>query len=232
MRTLIISVLSIVLFAGQAVAEEKKQMSEKEKLSYSIGYTEGNNMAGFFKAQSVEIDTEIMVKAFKAGLSGIKPALTEQEMRQMLSALQKNITAKQAAGMKEIAEKNKKAGEAFLAENKKKEGVITLPDGLQYKVLKDGAGKTPKATDKVKVNYRGTLIDGREFDSSYKRGEPATFQVNAVIRGWTEALQLMKAGSKWEVFIPSSLAYGEKGAGNMIGPDSTLIFEIELLSIE
>lgn len=232
MRVFIIAVLSLVFFAGQAVAEEKKPMSEKEKLSYSIGYTQGNNMTGFFKAQSVELDTNTVVEAFKAGFSGAKPVLTEQEIHQTLSELQKNIAAKQAEGMKETAEKNKKAGEAFLAENKKKEGVITLPDGLQYKVLKEGAGKTPKATDKVQVNYRGTLIDGREFDSSYKRGEPATFQVNAVIPGWAEALQLMKAGSKWEVFIPSSLAYGEKGAGHMIGPDSTLIFEIELLSIE
>ncbi|MGO9415574.1 MAG: FKBP-type peptidyl-prolyl cis-trans isomerase [Syntrophobacteraceae bacterium] len=232
MRVFIIVMLSLVFFAGQAVAEEQKQLTEKEKLSYSIGYAQGNNMAGFFKAQSVQLDTNIMAEAFKAGLSGTKPALTEQEMHQTLSEFQKNIAAKQAEGMKEIAQKDKKAGEAFLAQNKKKEGVITLPDGLQYKVLKEGAGKTPKATDKVKVNYRGTLIDGREFDSSYKRGEPATFQVNAVIPGWTEALQLMKVGSKWEVFIPSSLAYGERGAGQMIGPDSTLIFEIELLSIE
>ncbi len=232
MRVFVIAVLGLVFFAGLAVAEEKKEMSEKEKLSYSIGYTQGSSMAGFFKAQSVEVDTDTIIGSFKAGLSGAKPVLTEQDMHQTLSEFQKKIAAKQAEGMKETAEKNKKAGEAFLAENKKKEGVITLPDGLQYKVLKEGTGKTPKATDRVKVNYRGTLIDGREFDSSYKRGEPAVFQVNAVIAGWAEALQLMKVGSKWEVFIPSSLAYGGKSAGPMIGPDSTLIFEIELLAIE
>jgi FKBP-type peptidyl-prolyl cis-trans isomerase FklB len=232
MRVFIIAALSLVFIAGQAVAEEKKQMSEKEKISYSVGYTQGSGMAGFFKTQSVELDTNTVEDGFKAGLSGAKPVLTEDEMHQTLSELQKKIAAKQAEGVKEAAEKNKKAGEAFLAENKKKEGIVTLPDGLQYKVLKEGAGKTPKATDKVKVNYRGTLIDGKEFDSSYKRGEPATFQVNAVIPGWTESLQLMKVGSKWEVFIPSGLAYGARGAGQMIGPDSTLIFEIELLSIE
>ena len=232
MRVFVIAVLSLVFFAGQAVAEGKKEMSEKEKLSYSIGYTQGSNMADFFKAQSIKVDTDTIIESFKAGLSGAKPVLTEQEMHQILSEFQKTVAAKQAEGMKETAEKNKKAGEAFLAENKKKEGVITLADGLQYKVLKEGTGKKPKATDKVKVDYKGTLIDGREFDSSYKRGEPAIFQVNAVIAGWTEALQLMKVGSRWEVFVPSSLAYGASAAGPMIGPDSTLIFDIELIAIE
>lgn len=232
MRVLVIAVLSLILCAGQVLAAEKKEMSEKEKLSYSIGYTQGNNMSSFFKSQSIETDNDILVEAFKAGLSGAKPAMTEQDMREAVSGLQKNIMAKKAEAAKEAAEKNKKAGEAFLAENKNKEGVITLPDGLQYKVLKKGTGKAPKMTDKVKVHYKGTLIDGTEFDSSYMRGEPAVFNVDKVIAGWTEALQLMTEGSKWEVYIPSNLAYGGRGAGPMIGPNSTLIFEIELISIE
>ncbi len=233
MRVFVIAVLSVVLFAGQAVAEEKKQMSEKEKLSYSIGYTQGSGVAGFLKAESVEVDKNAVTEAFKAGLSGTAPVLTEQEMHQIISDFEKKIAAKKAELLKEAAAKNKKAGESFLAENMKKTGVVTLPDGLQYKVLKEGTGEIPKATDKVKVNYRGTLIDGTEFDSSYKRGEPAVFPVKGgIIAGWTEALQLMKVGSKWELFIPSSLAYGTRAASPLVGPNSTLIFEVELLSIE
>ena len=232
MRVFIIAVLSLAIFAGQAVAEDKKEMSEKEKLSYSIGYSQGSSMAGFFKAQSVDVDTNTMIEAFKSGLSGTTPALSEQNMREIIAGFQKDLAAKQAEHMKELSDKNQKAGEDFLAENKKKEGVITLPSGLQYKVLKEGTGEIPKATDKVKVNYKGTLIDGKEFDSSYKLQKPAIFQVNKVIPGWTEALQLMKVGSKWEVFIPAGLAYGKRGSPPMIGPNSTLIFEIELVSIE
>ncbi|HTZ18180.1 MAG TPA: FKBP-type peptidyl-prolyl cis-trans isomerase [Dissulfurispiraceae bacterium] len=232
MRVFVIAVATLALFAGQAVAAEKAGMSEKDKLSYSLGYTQGANMAGFFKAQSIDIDNNVLLDAFKAGLTGGKASLGDQEMRDTMSNFQKTLTAKRAEAMKETGEKNKKAGDAFLAENKKKEGVVTLPDGLQYKILKEGTGNKPTAADKVKVNYKGTLIDGTEFDSSYKRGEPAVFQADKVIAGWTEALQLMKEGSKWEVYIPSNLAYGERGAGPMIGPNATLIFEIELLSIE
>ena len=232
MKVIIIAALTLALCTVQAIAAEKKEMSEKEKLSYSLGYTQGSSMEGFFKAQSIEVDKNILIKALKDGLTGAKPSLTDQEMRDTMSAFQKNIMAKRTEAMKENAEKNKKAGEDYLAANKKKAGVITLPSGLQYKVLKEGAGNTAKATDQVKVNYKGTLIDGTEFDSSYKRGEPAVFQADKVIAGWTEALQLMKEGSKWEVYIPSNLAYGERGAGPIIGPNSTLIFEIELLSIE
>jgi FKBP-type peptidyl-prolyl cis-trans isomerase FklB len=153
-------------------------------------------------------------------------------MKETLAGLQKELVEKQAERTKQIADRNKKEGEVFLAENRKKEGVKILPSGLQYKVIKEGTGKTPKAEDTVVTNYRGTLTDGTEFDSSYKRGQPATFPVKGVIPGWTEALQLMKEGSKWELFIPSSLAYGERGAGNAIGPNATLIFEIELLSVK
>ena len=147
-------------------------------------------------------------------------------------AFQKDMMAKQEAKAKAAAEKNSKDGEAFLAENKKKDGVKSTASGLQYKVIKAGDGVMPKGTDTVSVNYKGTLIDGTEFDSSYKRGEAATFPVSGVIKGWTEALQLMKVGSKWQLFIPSNIAYGERGAGGEIGPNATLIFEVELLSIK
>jgi FKBP-type peptidyl-prolyl cis-trans isomerase FklB len=232
MRKFVVVVLALALFAGHAVAAEKKEMSEKEKLSYSMGYTQGTSMAGFFKAQFIEIDTDTFVGALKAGLSGAKSVMTEQDMRERVMALQKDLMAKKAEQGKAMAEKNKAAGEAFLAENKKKERVVALPDGLQYKIITEGTGTTPKATDKVKVNYKGTLTDGTEFDSSYKRGEPAIFQVDKVIAGWTEVLQLMKVGSKWDVYIPSNLAYGEHGTGMVIGPNQTLIFEVELISIE
>ncbi len=232
MRAFVVAVATLALFAGQVLAAENTAMSEKEKLSDSLGYTQGASMANFFKTQLVDVDNTVLLNGIKDALSGNKAPMTEQEIRDTVSNFQKTLMAKKAEAMKEASENNKKAGEAFLAENKKKEGVVTLPDGLQYKVLKAGTGNTPKATDKVKVNYKGTLIDGTEFDSSYKRGEPSAFQVDKVISGWTEALQLMKEGSKWEVYIPANLAYGERGAGNLIGPNSTLIFDIELLSIE
>lgn len=158
--------------------------------------------------------------------------MSEEEYRNTMANFRKEMMAKQQAQMKTKGEKNKKEGDAFLAENKDKKGIVSLPSGLQYKVIKEGEGDTPKATDKVTVHYRGTLIDGTEFDSSYGRGEPATFPVNGVIPGWTEALQLMNAGSKWQLFIPSKLAYGERGAGGKIGPNSTLIFDVELISIQ
>jgi FKBP-type peptidyl-prolyl cis-trans isomerase FklB len=158
--------------------------------------------------------------------------MTEQEVNQTMMNFQKDMMAKQQARTKELGEKNKKEGEAFLAENKKKEGVITLPSGLQYKVIKEGDGKIPTINDTVTVHYRGTLIDGKEFDSSYTRGQPVTFPVKGVIPGFSEALQLMKGGSKWQLFVASNLAYGERGAGEEIGPNATLIFDIELISIK
>jgi FKBP-type peptidyl-prolyl cis-trans isomerase len=164
--------------------------------------------------------------------SGGKLAMTDEQMRATMVDFQKSLQQKQAAAIKDMSDKNKKEGEVFLAENKSKEGVVTLPDGLQYKILKAGDGPKPSASDKVKCNYRGTLINGKEFDSSYKRNEPVTFPVNGVIKGWVEALQMMPVGSKWQLFIPSDLAYGERGAGADIEPNSTLIFEVELLSIE
>jgi FKBP-type peptidyl-prolyl cis-trans isomerase FklB len=158
--------------------------------------------------------------------------LSEQEIRETMAVFQKEMMARQEELSKKLGEKNKKEGDVFLAENKKKDGVKTLPSGLQYKVVKAGTGKKPKLTDTVTTHYRGTLIDGTEFDSSYRRGQPATFPVNGVIPGWTEALQLMEEGAKWELFIPSNLAYGERGAGRDIGPHATLIFDIELITIQ
>ena len=161
-----------------------------------------------------------------------KTLLSDKEAQEVMMTFQKEQMAKLNENARKLGEKNKKEGETFLAENKKKPGVVTLPSGLQYKILKEGTGRNPKATDTVVTHYRGTLLDGKEFDSSYKRGEPATFPLNGVIRGWTEALQLMKPGAKWQLFIPPQLAYGERGAGQDIGPNATLIFEVELIAIK
>jgi FKBP-type peptidyl-prolyl cis-trans isomerase len=224
-----IAAVGIILLAAQVNAQENRELkSPKEKISYIIGMDLGKN----FKKQSVEVDPDSLVRGLKDALSGAKSRLTEQEVREVMTAFEKEMKAKQEEMKKAAGEKNKKEGEKFLAENKGKEGVQTLASGLQYKVVKPGAGKKPKLTDTVVANYRGTLVDGTEFDSSYKRGKPATFPVNGVIPGWTEALQLMEEGSKWQVFIPPNLAYGERGAGQVIGPNATLIFEIELLSIQ
>jgi FKBP-type peptidyl-prolyl cis-trans isomerase FklB len=229
MKLLLTAVLGLILLVSQVSAEEKLVLKEqKDKVSYSIGMNIGNNL----KKQSIDVNPDALVSGIKDALSGGKALMTEQEVNDTLMAFQKEMAAKQAESLKELGEKNKKEGEAFLADNKKKEGVITLPSGLQYKIIKEGTGETPKLTDTVTTNYRGTLIDGTEFDSSYRREQPATFPVKGVIAGWTEALQLMKVGSKWQVFIPSNLAYGERGAGRDIGPNATLIFEVELLSIK
>lgn len=229
MKVLLTAVLGVALLAGQADAAEKTALkTEKDKISYSIGLNIGSNL----KRDSIDIDEDALTKGIKDGLSGSKPLLTEKEVQETMQAFQKTMMAKQAEKMKTMAEKNKKEGEAFLAENKKKEGVKTTSSGLQYKVIKEGTGKMPKATDTVTVNYRGTLIDGTEFDSSYKRNEPTTFPVNGVIPGWTEALQMMKTGSKYQLFIPANLAYGDRGAGQQIGPGATLIFEVELISVK
>jgi FKBP-type peptidyl-prolyl cis-trans isomerase FklB len=218
-----------VLAAGSAGAQEKPVLKDqKEKISYIIGMEIGEN----FKKQSIDIDPDILSRGIQDGLSGAKPLLSEQEAREVMTAFEKEMRSRQQAAQKAAGEKNKKEGEAFLAENKKKAGVKTLPSGLQYRVIKAGTGKKPAATDTVTTHYRGTLIDGTEFDSSYKRGKPATFPVNGVIPGWTEALQLMEEGAKWQLFIPSNLAYAERGAGRVIGPHATLIFEVELISIQ
>ena len=221
--------LGIFLIVNLGFAEEDAILkTEKDKLSYAIGMNIGNNL----KRQSMELNPEILSQGIWDSLTDGKTLMTEQEYRDTMTAFEQEMKQKQVAQMKELSEKNKQQGEAFLAENKKKDAVITLPSGLQYKVIKKGTGKTPKATDTVTVNYMGSLINGTEFDSSYRRGQPASFKVNGVISGWTEALQLMQEGAKWQLFIPSDLAYGERGAGRDIGPYSALIFEVELISIE
>jgi len=206
--------------------------TQKEKFSYALGMRTGQRMAESFKKQSVPFDPAILARGMKDGLAGGKTLLTDDEAQAAIKAVQDDVGKKQQEKMKEAGAANKKEGDAFLAENKGKEGVITLPSGLQYKILTAGTGPKPTASDTVVCNYRGTLINGTEFDSSYKRGQPATFPVSGVIKGWTEALQLMGVGSKWQLFIPSDLAYGDRGAGADIGPDATLIFEVELISIQ
>ena len=192
----------------------------------------GTGLGANLKKQSVEVDSNLVSQGLKDTMSGGKTRLTQEEAQSVLKEVQTEVQKQQQEKMKEAADKNKTEGEAFLTANKSKDGVVTLPSGLQYKILTAGTGPKPTASDSVKCNYRGTLINGTEFDSSYKRGQPATFAVGQVIKAWTEALQLMPVGSKWQLFVPSSLAYGERGAGAEIGPNATLIFEVELLSIE
>ena len=214
--------------AAPATSQPLVLKTDKEKLSYAIGMNIGQSM----KKDSLDIDPAILSRAIKDAVTGSKPAMTEEEARTIVTAFRTEMVKKQQAEAQKAGEANKQAGDKFLAENKTKDGVVTLPSGLQYKVIKQGDGPKPTASDTVVTNYRGTLIDGKEFDSSYKRGQPATFPVGQVIKGWTEALQLMPVGSKWQLYIPSSLAYGDRGAGGDIGPNSTLVFDIELLSIQ
>jgi len=191
------------------------------------------NIGKNLKRDSVEVDPAILVRGLKDALAGNKLLLTDEEAKAALTALQAEVRAKEEAKVKVAGVENKKAGEAFLAANKTKQGVVTLPSGLQYKIIKEGTGPKPTAEDTVLCHYRGTLADGTEFDSSYKRGEPLKIPVGGVIKGWTEAIQLMPVGSKWQLFIPSDLGYGDRGApGSPIGPNSTLVFEVELISIE
>jgi FKBP-type peptidyl-prolyl cis-trans isomerase FklB len=202
--------------------------TKKDKISYAIGADLGNKL----KQSSIDVDSAVLTRALKDVLGGGKPAMSDDEIRATLMDLTKDLQEKQAALNKEKLEKNHKEGQDFLAANKSKEGVVMLPSGLQYKILKAGEGPKPTAADTVICNYKGTLIDGKEFDSSYKRGQPATFPVGGVIKGWTEALQLMPVGSKWQLFIPPDLAYGDRQAGPDIAPGSTLVFEVELMSIQ
>lgn len=228
MKNLVLGI-TLAILATPAFAEDRPALKDtKDKVSYSIGLDIGLT----FQKQKMEINTDVLAAGVKDGLSGAKPLLTPEEVRQVMTQFSKDMREKTAAASKEAAEKNTKEGEKFLAENKAKAGVKTTASGLQYKVEKEGNGPPPKETDTVVVNYRGTLIDGTEFDSSYKRGEPATFPVNRVIKGWTEALQLMKPGAKYHLYIPSNLAYGAGGTGGDIGPNATLIFEVELLSVK
>jgi FKBP-type peptidyl-prolyl cis-trans isomerase FklB len=203
-----------------------------QKFSYALGMNIGNGLGGTLKKQSVDVDWNLVSQGLKDSTGAGKTRLTQEEAQAVLTEVQNEVRKQQQEKVQQAGSANKTEGEAFLAANKGKEGVVTLPSGLQYKILTAGTGPKPTANDSVVCNYRGTLVNGTEFDSSYKRGQPATFGVGQVIKGWTEALQLMPVGSKWQLFVPSNLAYGEQGAGGgQIGPNSTLIFEVELISI-
>jgi FKBP-type peptidyl-prolyl cis-trans isomerase FklB len=213
--------------------------TQKDKTSYAIGLNVGKGLGASLHQGSVDVDQAILIRGLKDALAGGKTLLTDDEVKVILTQLQTEVRTRQQEmmkaeqeKMKAVAEENKKEGAEFLAANKTKEGVVTLPSGLQYKILTEGTGPKPIATDTVSCNYKGTLINGTEFDSSYKRGQPLSIQVNGVIKGWTEALQLMPVGSKWQLLIPSDLGYGDRGSGPVIGPGATLIFEVELLSIQ
>ena len=229
MKTRWMTVLAMGLLAGITAAQDTAVLKgPKEKRSYALGMDLGNQL----RRQAVEIDPDLFRQGLNDALSGSKPLLTEDEVRATITELQNELMKKQAEAAKMLAEKNRKEGEAFLAANKAKEGVVTLPSGLQYKILTAGNGQKPTSDDTVVCNYSGTFIDGTEFASSYKGNQPAPFAVKGVIKGWTEALQLMPVGSKWQLFVPSNLAYGESGRGPAIPGNATLIFEVELISIQ
>jgi len=229
MKHILYCLVCVGLLIGSVNAEEKKELKDpQEALSYSIGF----QMGADFVKHGVTVDTEMISAGMRDALSRAEPKLSEEDMKARLSDLEARIKTAKQEELKEQAAKSLAEGEAFLAENGKKEGIVTLPSGLQYQVLQDGEGQSPKTTDKVTVHYRGTFIDGKEFDSSYSRGKPATFGLDRVIKGWTEGLQLMKPGAKWKLFIPAKLAYGERSVGSRIPPNSALIFEVELISVE
>ena len=223
-----VTAVFFILMAWPAFSEDQLILkTQMDKASYAIGCKIGND----FKRQSVDINPQALLRGMTDALAGAPRALTEAEMQEVMMTFTQELQKKQREATEKAAVKNKKEGVEFLAKNKLKEGVKVTPSGLQYRIIKAGNGDNPKPSDTVTVHYRGTLIDGTEFDSSYKRNEPATFPLSGVIPGWTEGLQLMKPGGKYEFLIPSNLAYGERGAGNTIGPDAVLIFTIELISI-
>ena len=213
---------------GQAPTMAPVFKTQKEKLSYAIGMEMGKGV----KAQGIDVDSAILLQGLKDALTDAKPQMSEAELKQVITGLQQEMRQKQMQAEEAAAMENKTKGDAFLAANAKKDGIVALPDGLQYKILTAGTGKKPAESDTVLCNYKGTFLDGSEFDSSAKAGKPVPFEVKNVIPGFKEVLQLMPVGSKWQVFIPPTLAYGERGAGNVIGPNSTLIFEVEVVSIE
>ena len=220
--------VSILFATSQVWAEDKVELkNDKDKLSYSVGVSIGKN----FKLDGTEVNLDLMVKGFKAALAGDKTALTDREVQQIMGnyqmELRKNAIARSQIAIKE----NKKKGDAYLAENKSKKGVLVTDSGIQYKILKQGSGKKPIESDMVEVNYRGTLIEGKEFDAT-EAGKPATLKVSSLITGWKQALTMMPVGSKWQLVIPSHLAYGERGVGNDIGPNEVLLFDVELVGIK
>lgn len=222
----------LLLFACTSPQAKKRVLTSepktpKEKISYVLGLDIGNNIKGL----QTDVDLDVLIQGLETSLQGKEPLVTPEQMATIKKDFSERMMKEREERNKQMSETNKSEGEKFLADNKKKEGVKATDSGLQYMPLEEGNGAKPKATDKVSVHYKGTLIDGTEFDSSYKRGQPATFPLNGVIPGWTEGLQLMKEGAKYRFFIPSNLAYGERGAGPVIGPNATLIFDVELLSI-
>jgi len=220
-------VLLLLFFAAGSVCAADSFKSKQEKISYAIGMNIATNMM----QQKIDVDADQLAAGLTAVLKGDKTVLTDEEMEQLLTAFQQEMQMKKMAEMAAEAAKNEKLGQAYLEKNGKLDEVVTLDSGLQYKVIKAGEGASPQVDSKVQVHYRGTLLDGTEFDSSYKRGAPATFPVGGVIAGWTEALQLMKEGAKWQLVVPAKLAYAERGAPPMIPPNATLIFDVELLKI-
>jgi FKBP-type peptidyl-prolyl cis-trans isomerase len=213
--------------AAPAAAPSGKPESLQDRASYTIGLNLGKSL----KTNDIQANIDLIIRGLRDGLGGGQALLTDEEMQTTMQTLQQQVTAQQEAKRKALGEKNKAEGEAFLAKNKEKPGVKTTASGLQYEVISEGTGPMPKATDSVTVNYKGTLMDGTVFDSSYDRKEPVTFVLNQVIPGWTEGVQLMKVGSKYKFYIPAAMGYGERGAGNTIGPNTPLVFEVELLSI-
>lgn len=226
MKTLALIAACVVLATAGSAQTKGPFKTTKEKVSYGIGMEIGRN----FKRQDLSVNLDAFTRGIKDGLGGKAPAIPDSELQACMQSFGKEMMEKQATKAKVAGEANRKTGDAYLSANKKKEGVVVLPDGIQYRILKAGSGEKPTADKTVVCNYRGTLVDGREFDSSYNRGEPATFPIANVIKGWQEILVLMPVGSKWEVVVPAELAYGEQTRGDLIGPNSTLVFEIELLS--
>jgi len=225
MKTSIVSGLLVLSLSLNAWGKEPAGFkTDKQKFSYTVGFQVGQNL----KRQQLELDSKTFSQGAQDAITGTKPRMKPEEMQAALQTQQKKDMAKHEA----LAKKNLEAGQAFLEANKKKDGVVTLPSGLQYKVITEGKGKQPKSEDTVVAHYQGALINGTVFDSSYQRNEPATFPVTGVIKGWQEALPLMKEGTKWQVFIPADLAYGPRGAGSAIGPNEVLVFDIELLSVK
>ncbi len=223
------TLLALALVAVSSVTFAATELkTEQDKLSYAIGSDLGRN----FKQQDIPVDPSVFVQGMTDSMQGKSGQMTEQEMKQTLQDFQKKMMMKRVALMKKQSEVNKQVGQAFLKKNKSKDGVVTTDSGLQYKVLEKGTGSSPSATDMVEVEYTGKLISGKVFDSTDKTGKPVKFNVGGVIKGWTEALQLMKPGGKWEVYVPSELAYGSRNSGGPIGPNQTLIFQIKLLSVD
>jgi|SRR5579862_1194364 len=221
--------LALGLLASVASAQDQTALkTKKDKLSYAIGLEMGQGV----KDQGFDVDPELLARGVKDAIAGGKNLLTDEEFHAIIADVQETMKQKQMQAMEEEALNNKKQGDAFLAENTKKEGVVTLPSGLQYKIITTGQGKKPTENDTVLCNYKGTFIDGTEFDSSAQAGKPVAFDLKGILPGFKEALLLMPVGSKWQLFIPSDLAYGEHGAGGVIGPNTTLVFEVELVSIQ